>query len=143
MQLSAQKKLFLEPTLQYRSMTLINNKKLSMKSNSARVLRSSLLLLSCLSLSGCSGMNTSIEDPVEWWAVKGWGNPVTIELYDNNCGRYLRDIEFKRNDEIKVVSCGDGQGQANIRYRREGYPSRTPSWGRDTLLRANQRAIVR
>lgn len=124
-------------------MSFSNNKQPSIKRCLARSFKLSLLLSSCFSLVSCIGLDTSIEDPVEWFAVNGWGNPVTIELYDNNCARYLPDIEFRRNDEVRVVSCGDGQGRANIRYRREGYPSRTPSWGNDTILTASQRAIVR
>jgi hypothetical protein len=105
-------------------------------------LRNILALLMCAgSLVGCT-LDTTIVDPVEWWAVNGWGNVVTIELYDINCSRLLRDINFKRDVEVKVVSCGDGQGQANVRYRREGYASRSDPWSPDTSISANQRTIV-
>lgn len=80
-------------------------------------------------------------DPVEWWAVNGWGNSVTIKLYDNNCSRFLRDVKFSRDEEIKVVSCGDGQGQANVRFRRER--SGPDPWSPDTTVSSNQRTIVK
>lgn len=105
---------------------------------------SRLLLIPCvLSLQACASLYPTLTDPVEWWAVNGWRSAVTIEIYDNNCGRPLRDIRLKLKQEVKVVSCGDGSGQANIRYRREGYSLRQGSWGPDTLLRANQSAVVR
>ena len=102
-----------------------------------------LLVLSLGALSGCSSLDGTVTDPVQWWAVNGWGSAVTIELYDNNCHRPLRDIRFKSTEEIRVVSCGDGQGQANVRFRREGYTARQESWGRDTTVLLNQRTIVR
>lgn len=101
------------------------------------------LMLSAGGLLSCSGLDNTIVDPVEWWAVNGWGNAVTIELYDNNCHRFLRDIDFTRAEEVKMVSCGDGQGQASIRFRREGYTSRSDPWGPDTSVSANQRTIVK
>jgi hypothetical protein len=101
-----------------------------------------MILLSS-SLFACSTLDSTVEDPVAWWAVNGWGGNVTIELYDNNCKRYLQDIRFSGNEEVRIVSCGDGNGQANVRYRREGYASRMPSWSPDALLRSDQRAIVR
>lgn len=101
------------------------------------------LVLSAVGLLSCSGLDSTIVDPVEWWAVNGWGNAVTIELYDNNCNRFLRDINFKRDEEVKVVSCGDGQGQAAIRFRREGYASRSDPWSAVTSVSANQRTLVK
>ena len=91
----------------------------------------------------CSGLDSTIVDPVEWWAVNGWGGVVTIELYDNNCHRFLKDIDFKRAEEVRVISCGDGQGQADIRFRREGYASRSDPWSPNTTVSSNQRTIVR
>ena len=82
-------------------------------------------------------------DPVEWWAVNGWGSAVTIKLYDNNCSRSLTDIKFRHDQEIKVISCGDGQGKANVRFRKEDYASRSAPWSRDTSVSVNQRTIVR
>lgn len=107
-------------------------------------MRNTLVLLLCgASLLGCSALDTTAVDPVEWWAINGWGSAVTIKVYDNNCSRFLRDIEFKRDEEIRVVSCGDGQGQADVRFRREGYASRSDPWSPDTSISANQRTIVR
>jgi len=100
-------------------------------------------LFGFLALEGCSSLYPVVEDPVEWWAINGWDSNVTIELYDNNCERPLRDIRLKPKQQVKVISCGDGSGRANIRYRREGYSVRQPSWGPDTLLRSNQNAVVR
>ncbi|MGY8783856.1 MAG: hypothetical protein ACKVIB_00540 [Pseudomonadales bacterium] len=94
-------------------------------------------------LLGCSGLDNTIVDPVQWWAVNGWVGAVTIQLYDNNCHRFLKDIKFKRNEEVKVISCGDGQGQADVRFRREGYPSRTDPWSPNTSVSINQRTLVR
>lgn len=96
-----------------------------------------------LSFQGCSGLYKTIEDPVEWWAVNSYGNAVTIEFYDNNCHHPLRDVHFKAHEELRVISCGDGKGLANIRFRREGYPSRSDPWGADAILEANQRVFVR
>ena len=96
-----------------------------------------------LCLQSCASLYPTLTDPVEWWAVNGWSSAVTIEIYDNNCRRPLRDIRLKQKQEVKVVSCGDGSGQANIKYRREGYSLRQGSWGPDTLLKANQSAVVR
>ena len=101
------------------------------------------LTLSLIGLSSCSGLDNTITDPVQWWAINGWDSAVTIKLYDNNCSRPMRDISFKSHEEIRVVSCGDGQGRANVRFRREGYAPRQDSWGRDTVVRLNQRTIVR
>jgi hypothetical protein len=101
-----------------------------MKDTRAKV----FLTLSLIGLSNCSGLDNTITDPVQWWAINGW---------DNNCSRHLRDISFKSHEEIKVISCGDGQGRANVRFRREGYASRQDSWSRDTAVRLNQRTIVR
>ena len=36
-------------------------------------------------LLGCSGLDNTIVDPVQWWAVNGWVGAVTIQLNDNNC----------------------------------------------------------
>jgi hypothetical protein len=106
--------------------------------------RNVLALLSCVGgLQGCASLDTTIVDPVEWWALNGWGSSVTITLYDNNCGRPLRDIKFKRDEEIKVVSCGDGQGQADVRFRREVNAARQVPWSPDTVVSTNQRTIVR
>ncbi|PCI76918.1 MAG: hypothetical protein COB20_09550 [SAR86 cluster bacterium] len=95
------------------------------------------------SLLSCNALDTTVKDPVEWWAINSYGASVTMEFYDNNCSRPLRDLKLRANAEVKVVSCGDGQGQANIRYRREGYPSRSDPWSADALLRTNQRVLVR
>lgn len=106
--------------------------------------RNILVLLLCAGgLVGCSALDTTIVDPVEWWAVNGWGNAVTIKLYDNNCSRFLRDLKFRRDEEVKVVSCGDGQGKANVRFRKEDYASRSAPWSPDTSVSVNQRTIVR
>ena len=102
-----------------------------------------LFLASSALVVGCTVSDNSIKDPVQWWAVNSYGSSVTIELYDNNCGRPLRDLRLRVNQEVMVVSCGDGQGQANVRFRREGYPSRSDPWSPDALLRANQRSFVR
>ena len=45
------------------------------------------LTLSLIGLSNCSGLDNTITDPVQWWAINGWDSAVTIELYDNNCIR--------------------------------------------------------
>lgn len=102
-----------------------------------------MLLLCFLVFQGCASLYPDMVDPVEWWAVNGWQSSVTIKIYDNNCGRPLRNIQLKANQEVKVVSCGNGSGQANIRFRREGYSVRQESWGPDTLVHANQSAVVR
>ncbi|MDA0279948.1 MAG: hypothetical protein O3C29_05870 [Proteobacteria bacterium] len=100
-------------------------------------------LFCCVSLLACGSLDTTIRDPVQWWAINSYGSPVTIELYDNNCSRMLRDLKLKANEEVMVVSCGDGEGHANIRFRREGYPARSDPWGPDARLRENQSTLVR
>jgi hypothetical protein len=100
-------------------------------------------LLCCVSLLGCGSLDNTISDPVQWWAVNSYGSSVTIELYDNNCSRMLRDLRLRANEEVMVISCGDGQGRADIRFRREGYPSRSDPWGPDAILTENQRTFVR
>lgn len=95
------------------------------------------------SLSSCSALDTTITDPVEWWAVNGWNSAVTIEVYDLNCNRMLRDLNFRSDEDLRVVSCGDGNGMANIRYRREGYASRSTPWSDNESVRPNQTMIVR
>ena len=115
-----------------------------MSNHYKKPVRNILALLFCAGgLLGCTGFDTTIVDPVEWWAVNGWGNAVTIKLYDNNCRRNLRDITFRRDGEVSVISCGDGQGKANVRFRKEDYASRSAPWSPDTTVSANQRTIVR
>lgn len=94
-------------------------------------------------LTSCTSLYPTIENPIEWWAVNGWNSRVTMELYDVNCSRFLGKVRFNIDEERKMVSCGDSNGQAKIRYRREGYSSRQPPWSPDSMISHNQAIVVR
>ncbi len=93
-------------------------------------------------LSACATAPAEIANPVTWYAVNGWDDTVSFDVFDLVCDRYLRDQRIRARREVEVTSCGNEQGIASIRYRREGLAAGSP-WNTQTSIRAGSRIFMR
>jgi len=80
-----------------------------------------LLLAGLLLYSSCTVEPPEISNPVTWYAVNGWNSSVAFDIRDRVCNRQLPKVRLARGEEIQITSCGDENGIARIRYRRDSY----------------------
>ncbi len=98
--------------------------------------------LVALVLTGCASAPAEVTNPVTWYAVNGWDDRVSFDVFDLVCERYLPDQRLGARREAQVTSCGDERGYAAIRYRREGLAPGSP-WNSQSSVRSGSRVFMR
>lgn len=93
-------------------------------------------------LLGCAVTPAEISNPVTWYAVNGWDDTVSFDVFDLVCERYLQDQRIRARREVEVTSCGNEQGNASIRYRREGLAPGSP-WTTQRVVSRDSRIFMR
>lgn len=96
----------------------------------------SVLLM--LSLGSCETVEQEIHNPVTWYAVNGWSDTVNFELFDVICERYLRDVRLRPGRQVTMTTCGDEQGNASVRYRRDRIAATGAPWTREPRISPQQ-----
>lgn len=79
------------------------------------------MIAAALSLSSCNLEPPEITNPVTWYVVNGWNSQVTFQIWDDVCNRRLTRIRLRVREEIQVTTCGDEDGLAQVRYRRDSF----------------------
>ena len=102
----------------------------------------SVTLILALLGSGCSTMPAELTNPVTWYGVNGLGDSVSFDVFDLVCERYLRDQRIRARREVEVTSCGNDNGVAAIRYRREGLAPGSP-WTTQNGIAQGARILMR
>lgn len=102
-----------------------------------------LLSIWFVSLGGCTTDQGEIINPVTWYAVNGWTDTVTFELYDQVCERFLRDIRLNPGRQLELTTCGDEQGNGSVRYRRDRIAAAGSPWTRENTIRPQQTVYMR
>lgn len=95
-----------------------------------------------LPLSGCEITPPEVTNPVTWYAVNGWSESVSFDMYDYVCERTLPDMRLRPGREVAVTTCGNAQGRAAIRYRREGLATTATPWSQRRSIIAGSRVFL-
>lgn len=101
-----------------------------------------ILVTTLASLSGCQVAQPEITNPVTWYAVNGWSESVSFDMYDYVCERTLPDMRLRPGREVAVTTCGNAQGRAAIRYRREGLATTATPWSQRRSIGAGSRVFL-
>ena len=96
-----------------------------------------------LLLTACTTVSTEPTNPVTWTALTGWSDTVRFDLYDLVCDRPLRDLRLRPGFEVSVTACGNENGVASIRYRRERIAAAGRPWTTEMAVRPGQLLILR
>lgn len=96
-----------------------------------------------MGFTSCESIDQEPVNPVSWFAVNGWSDTVTFDLYDLECGRPMRDIRLRPGDQIEVRSCGNDQNLASVRYRRSRSDAPAQAWTVENTVRSGQTLFMR
>ena len=100
------------------------------------------LVITLAALTGCQITPPEITNPVTWYAVNGWSESVSFDMYDYVCERPLPDRRLRPGREVEVTTCGDARGRAAIRYRREGLATTATPWSQRRSIVAGSRVFL-
>lgn len=87
---------------------------------------------------GSCAANQPLTNPVTWYLVNS-GSQITLVVQDLVCNRRYNNVRVASGREAQLQTCGDENGEAHVRYRVDGYASRSSPW---TTRRVNPDARV-
>ena len=105
--------------------------------------KNSALVICYLALSSCTVADTTVTNPVTWYALNGWSDTVRFDMYDIVCDHRLAAVRLRPGDQVAITTCGNERGQASIRYRRERIAAAGRTWTTETMVRSGQELLLR
>ena len=65
---------------------------------------------------------------VDWFLSNTSGNNLTLVVYDDICKRTYFRGRLARSNEVRMSTCANSEGRAEIKYRRVGYNKGNDPW---------------
>ncbi|NQV69301.1 MAG: hypothetical protein HQ498_04675 [Pseudohongiella sp.] len=101
-----------------------------------------LFLLGPLML-GCTASPTPEYGLVDWHLNNGSNSDLTLTVYDKICKRSFFRIRLSKTSQSSMTTCGNSEGEAEIRYRRVGGGNVAHNPWLNTRVSQNQSLVVR